>query len=497
MSFIRAFFITLLVVFSATSFSHAEHRVALLIGNSDYPEAELQSPSKDIRAVGKALENRGFRTTLAEDLRWDEMREVVERFARSVPTCGTALVYFSGYTMTGTRNGKEEDCFLALDTNTQDHRRIANQGYGQNRLMELLEERCGAKNILVLVDGCYLHPKSRKDSQLDPPKELLPNMFIGYGNEPDDLQPPPKEGLSSFAARIVKALNDKELTPIDALRFASSWSRTTLPESVKLAEPASKVIAPPDQFTEGKNAGDEWVNSQGMVFCWCPPGTYVMGSPMDEEGRLEDEKQVVVEFQEGFWISKYEVTIRENPRGRLHRDVLGRTKNHPVTLINWDDASRMVKKTLTEAERKAGCLPNDWEYDLPTQEEWEYAARAGTKTRFSFGDDEKLLPLYGNFADKSLYDTGDLFYNYAHRSLDDGIAFVAPVGSYRPNPWGLHDVHGNVAEWCAGTKMRGGSFLSLPNYCRSAQKNSWPNRQEQNFLGFRFVIRKKSATKGN
>ena len=485
-----------LLLFCAASASHAEHRVALLIGNSNYPGARLPSPAKHLMKVKQSLEKHGFRTTMAEDLNWEAMRKTVERFADGTPTCGTALIYFHGYVLPGERNGKKEDCLLSLDCGVRNQRDVANRSYGLNRLTELLETRCGANNIIVLLDGVCKHPKASDEvGKLHTCKELPKGMFVGYGLDPQGEDDDSQNDGTTFADVLVGKLSDKGLSPIKAMQTSSVWSKSTLADSVTLSEPASVAIAPPDQFTVGQKAGDEWVNNRGMVFCWCPPGQYIMGSPEDEAGRLPDEKKQTVTFKEGFWIAKYEMTIRENLRGKPRGDVLGKSKNHPITLINLDDAKRMGRVTLTQLERKAGGLPKDWGYDLPTEQEWEYAARAGSKTCFSFGDDVNQLPQYGNFADKNLYETGDFFYNYANRTMDDGTAFVAPVGSYKPNAWGLHDVHGNVAEWCVNQEMRGGSFQSLPSYCRSAQKNSWPNRQQQNFLGYRFVIRKGGAKK--
>ncbi len=249
----------------------------------------------------------------------------------------------------------------------------------------------------------------------------------------------------------------------------------------------SVAISPPDQFVPGKKAGDEWVNARGMVFCWCPPGRYIAGSPADTPGRYANEEQRQVVIKDGFWIGKYEHTIGQKLRN-LSNKMIGSDKNHPINLLHWDDGSRMVKHTLTEEERKAGRLPAGWQYHLPSEEQWEYAARAGTTTRYYFGNDMNLLPEHGNFADKSFYDSGDIYSNHAHRTLDDGFVRLAPVGAFKPNPWGLHDVYGNVAEWCRDLGARGGGWVSVPENCRSAYRDSYSSRNEQNYLGYRFVI---------
>jgi len=266
--------------------------------------------------------------------------------------------------------------------------------------------------------------------------------------------------------------------------------RSALPAGAQVVGAGSVAISPPDRFVPGKKAGDEWVNAQGTVFCWCPPGQYVKGSPAGEPGRYPDETQQEVVIREGFWISKYELTISENPRGNKPRNAIGSSKNHPLTMVNHDDARRMTRRTLTEAERKAGRLPADWEYSLTTEQQWEYACRAGTDTVWHFGNDPRLLPEYANFADKSFYDTGGVYTNYGHRTLDDGYEQLAPVGSFKPNGWGIHDMHGNVAEWCWSQMTRGGSWVSTPTACRSAHRHLFTSRNEQNFIGYRLVIQK-------
>lgn len=251
----------------------------------------------------------------------------------------------------------------------------------------------------------------------------------------------------------------------------------------------SKAIAPPSQFVLGKKAGDEWVNERGMIFCWCPPGTFTAGSPEGTPGRYANEVQSKVAIKEGFWIGKYEHTQGQKLRN-LSRGMIGSHKNHPINKLHWDDGSRMLTRTLSEEQRKAGLLPADWQYSLPTEDQWEYAARAGSTTRYYFGDDMTKLPQHGNFADKTFYDSGDIYAIAAHRTLEDGFARLAPVGSFRANPWGLHDVYGNVTEWCIDRGARGGSWVSVPENCRSAYRDSYSSRNEQIYLGYRIIIQR-------
>ena len=163
---------------------------------------------------------------------------------------------------------------------------------------------------------------------------------------------------------------------------------------------------------------------------YIPPGTFLMGTPANDPNKTPNElSQFQVTLTRGFWINQFEVTQSEyqnltctNPAtftGDLER---------PVESIYWRNAMDYCAQ-LTQQERQAQRLPDGYVYRLPTEAEWEYAARAGTTNWFSFGNDAALLPSY------AWYDA-------------DSQGTTHPVGQLQPNPWGLQDVHGNVFEWC-------------------------------------------------
>ncbi len=232
-----------------------------------------------------------------------------------------------------------------------------------------------------------------------------------------------------------------------------------------------------------------------MVFI--PPNTFRMGSPANEVGRAADEgPQTEVTISHGFWMGKFEVTQREylavigsNPSGFLG------DLNRPVESVSWLDATNYCA-LLTQQELAAGRIPPGSLYRLPTEAEWEYAARAGTSTRFSYGDDPALTGLG----------------SYAWYAFNSGNT-THPVGQKSPNPWGLYDMEGNVLEWCldwydpypgafqidpqgpasnaSGLRMmRGGAWDAFESDCRSAHRGTEgvsPFIRDY-ILGFRVVL---------
>lgn len=193
----------------------------------------------------------------------------------------------------------------------------------------------------------------------------------------------------------------------------------------------------PADFT-GRRAGQE-ISADGVAFCWCPAGAFMMGSPPDEPERRPGEDQVEVTLTQGFWMGKFEVTqglwrrVMGSLPSKLDR---GAGARFPIYNVNFYEAEAFCRK-LTSTLHASGALPKDWEIRLPTEAQWEYACRAGTATATAFGD--SLSSHQANFLGHTPYNGGE-----------PGPAFdrAVEVGSYKPNAWGLYDMHGNEFEWC-------------------------------------------------
>jgi formylglycine-generating enzyme required for sulfatase activity len=234
---------------------------------------------------------------------------------------------------------------------------------------------------------------------------------------------------------------------------------------------------------------NEMSNSIGMKLVWIPSGEFDMGSA---EGEPDEKPVHRVKLSKGFWMGQNEVTqqqykeIMSNEPWSSEKYVQESGLN-PATYISWEEAEEFCRK-LSQVEGK--------NYRLPTEAEWEYACRAGSRTRFSFGDDDQYLDYYGWFEGNAW-------------SIEEN--HVRQVGQKYPNAFGLYDMHGNAWEWCSDwydedyysvsteidpqgpssgrfRVIRGGAWHFAAWRCRSAIRSKHlPNIKFMSF-GFRVVL---------
>ena len=271
-------------------------------------------------------------------------------------------------------------------------------------------------------------------------------------------------------------------------------------------------------------------NSNGMKLAMIPAGKFLMGSPKNEPDRLDDEKQHEVEITRPFYMGTHEVTVRQftgfvlatkyqteaesdgkggrafdgkeftqKPEFTWKKLHFAQSVDDPVVVVTWSDAVAFC----AWMSKREGMT-----YRLPTEAEWEYACRAGTNSRFNTGDGDEDLKIAGNIADASLKK------KWADASWamtwDDRFPFTAPVGKFRANAFGLHDMHGNAWEWCSdwygedyyaksptqdpqgpatGKERiaRGGAWSTQPKFCRSAFRDWHEPGYRSDCVGFRVV----------
>ncbi|HYO15459.1 MAG TPA: SUMF1/EgtB/PvdO family nonheme iron enzyme [Thermoanaerobaculia bacterium] len=234
------------------------------------------------------------------------------------------------------------------------------------------------------------------------------------------------------------------------------------------------TTAKPPVSVDKKCVPGEERTEKGIVFVRICPGTFTMGSGANDPPAKDDEKPAhEVTLTSGFWMGKTEITNEQYRRFRSdHRG----DANLPAVDVTWADA-------------KEAC--EHFGGRLPTEAEWEYSARAGSQTAWSFGDDETRL--------------GEYAWYEGNRS----VFAPQPVGMKKPNAWGLQDMHGNVWEWVADRYalytseaqtdpagptngdsriLRGGSFVMGPEFARSAQRFGRSPEVRYPFIGFRCVL---------
>lgn len=245
------------------------------------------------------------------------------------------------------------------------------------------------------------------------------------------------------------------------------------------AKPAPAV----NPLPSNPQQGTVWENSIGLKLVWIPPGEFEMGS---DDGESNEKPIHTVKISKGYYMGIYEVTQEQ------YQKVMGTNPskfkgedNLPVEQVRWDDAVKFCEN-LTQKEGKT--------YRLPTEAEWEYACRAETTSKFSFGDSESQL------VDYAWYD-------------QNGGNKTHPVGTLKPNAWGLYDMHGNLFEWCRDwyaedwyskgpaenplnesygdtefRVVRGGAWNNYASFCRVANR-SYNNPSSRNLdIGFRLVL---------
>ena len=310
---------------------------------------------------------------------------------------------------------------------------------------------------------------------------------------------PPQYSWVSSDNHIVVVIQD-ENDPSMALAAAVGNSGQTATVTVfDRANGLDKQVKVEVGTRVGQTSGGGSTNSftlpggASLEMVWIEAGTFQMGSPSSESGRDSDEGPVHgVTISQGFYLGKYEVTQGQWERVMSTRPWQGQDNvrsgsDYPAVYVSWEDAQEFIRRLNVSLGQNV--------YRLPTEAEWEYACRAGTTTRWSFGDDESQLTHYAWYRDNAR-DVGE---QYGHL-----------IGTKRANPYGLYDMYGNVWEWVqdwyaenyyssspsvdpqgpssgSDRVVRGGSFRLYAHYVRSASRAYSSPSNHVYSVGFRLL----------
>ncbi len=489
--------------------SGAGRRLALVVGNDAYKLAPLRNARNDARAIASALETLGFEVTRVEDASRQTLTRSLTQFGDRLQQGDLAVFYYAGHGV----QLDGENYLVPVDFEAESTTGVRLNGIRASEVQNVLER---AQVALLIFDACRTNPfaGTRGSGGLAAmePRGSLIAFATGAGQTASDnlgfgngiftsalLQVLTEPGLSlrqifyevrqrvytvtagqQFPAVYDGLLGDLVLKPSSTASAVVTAAENRLRAEPGDVSPRPEAASPPVD----PSLGTRWVSSRDSVEAvWVPPGTFQFGSPSSEAGRQGDERQSTQVVARGFWLDASEVTYRAYARfladrPEWRRDRIASGLHDGNYLSDWPSGNLPAGKqfypvvNVSWSAAQAYC---EWAGKrLPTEIEWEYAARAGTATTYWWGD---------NF-DASRANNGD-------GALEVG----APS---RANPWGLADMLGNVWEWTMDAAeqptgpggpvsrvTRGGSWSSHPQFLRAANRNQTAPETTSELLGFR------------
>ncbi|MEL6324613.1 MAG: SUMF1/EgtB/PvdO family nonheme iron enzyme, partial [Pseudomonadota bacterium] len=532
-------------------------RVALIIGNSDYQQTgwKLANPENDAYLMADTLAGMGFDVELVVNATEEEMEDAFGRYGARLSAAGpdaVGLLYYAGHGV----QSQGANYLVPVDARPQTEQDVWRQAPRLGEALQYIEAAGNAVNFVIL-DACRNNPlPSASRSGGSGGLAAVPRsqgLLIAYATEPGYTAADGQGATNSpFTAALAEVLPTEGLVAelafkrvADRVKLATNGAQnpfynsgltgadfyfagtvTSIPsappqQQIAIEAPEQVALAGVDTLTDPNAAPAELAQralSSGAApedrtfrDCEaCPQmvvieaGTYVMGSPPDEVGRnnMQEKPSPPIAIA-SFAIGAYEVTWGEwracvagggcedadirNRSAQIPRD------DKPVTHVSHNDALAFVawlNSTLPETRAK---------YRLPSEAEWEYAARAGTRTPFNTGP--TISGTQANYNSER---------RYADEEKVDYLRRTTRVGSYPPSDWGLYDVHGNVWEWvadcsfvdyrdkpedgspqiwddCQQMVKRGGSWRLVPRYVRTAVRDYDVSTHYDDDTGFRLA----------
>ena len=490
------------------SMASAAELWALLIANQNYQQsgATLRGPIGNAQSMKAALISKGFRlmdNRIHQDLSKRQLEQLITRFSQRVKGAEAALVYYAGHGV----QDSQANYLIPVDAKIEDPVDVRYNGVQLNYMLEKLSLSNTGIN-LIFLDACRDNPfagtrsLTRGLARVAPSgnNETLISYSTSQGRTALD-NSPYTPALVSFikqqasleveillkrvGARVKQQTGGKQRPDYTSSVTSEFCFGQCGQQNQNIVVTPPAVVTPPVKPVNNNSREPEMVFIKG--------GTFMMGSPRNEAGHESDEGQHSVTVG-NFYLGKTEVTNAEYTQcvkakacqpAKVYQGFT--SAQQPVVGVSWHDAQAYAK-WLSELTKK--------NYRLPTEAQWEYAARAGTQTAYS----------WGNTVSRSHANYGAEACCKGKSAGADRWVNAAPVGSFPANRFGLRDMLGNVAEWtcsayeasyngseqrCTSNNdarsrvLRGGSWFDTPVYVRSAGRDWFSASNRYNSVGFR------------
>jgi len=507
------FFIFIVLGFSSFSSALAKDRIALVIGNGDYKKvSSLANPSNDARDIANTLRTLGFEVIEKHNLNRKQMGNAIHQFGQRLGKDTVGLFYYAGHGL----QIKGKNYLLPLNAPINSKDEVPYETIDVDRILSKMETAGNGLNIMIL-DACRNNPfkgrggfrdLGRGLARVNAPTGSLIIYATALGEKAADGQG--KNGLFTkhLLKNMVRPQLDVEIMLRDirygviqeAKRLGYQqvpWSTSSLSTPFCFAgcrQSKQLPVIPTQPKPKIATVSTQPVVQKQRYFkpemVAIPAGSFQMGC-VSGKNCSDDEKPVHTVKINAFCMAKTEVTFSQwdacvKAGGCSHkpRDAGWGRGQRPVINVNWNDTQQFVK-WLSDLEGK--------HYRLPTEAEWEYAVRAGTETKYSWGDSIGLNKANCNGCDSQ----------WSNKE-------TAPVASFPANTWGLYDMHGNVWEWVQDcyhdtyngapsnakswtteckhpAVLRGGSWVNFPNALPAANRLYYNRVYRSTTYGFRVV----------
>jgi formylglycine-generating enzyme required for sulfatase activity len=503
-------------------------RIAMVVGNSQYQHlTKLHTPDADARLIQSQLQKLGFQVEFVKDTNREQLQTAIERFIERSTGADAAVFYYSGHgvSLQGSTRLLPVEAITTSDTSLR-NRSVDISAFAKD--LQNAKPRVG----LILLDACRDVPVGKSTvskglGRLNATRLSLEHqVMVSFATQAGDISNDGVSGgVSPYAKALANELSNAHRLPIRTLfdnvkvSVYKDTNENQLPEQVGDLRADTYLLrldqidlSIPSQLSKLRAsetaANAEVTNARVSVkdCSDCPAmvsiqgGVFLMGSPQSEDGRTVDESP-----QRSVSIKSFMLSLTEVTQGQW-KSLMGNNPSYykecgddcPVEGVSWDDTQEFIKRL--NAKTKIVNLGR--QYRLPSEAEWEYAARGGTTTPYWWG--AKANHEYAN------YGVDECCYGIAIGS--DRWVDTAPVAQFPPNAYGLHDMHGNVWEWVQdiwhdnyigapldGTAwvvqgktdsrvVRGGAFHNNPTFLRSAKRIKSSPRVGASSIGFRLAM---------